>query len=924
MPARLAPRPHRAATVVDLDQALAYSRYAERALTREPGLREWLAVAADRAFDWRAAQADVATAQAAGGAALAVALRVLRRRVFLHTLARDLTGRATLDEVVRAMSALADLALRASVQCHSAEMAALHGTPRNAQGEPQELIVVGMGKLGGEELNVSSDVDLVLVYPEDGITDGARPVENGEFFERLGRRVIATLDKRTDDGYVFRVDMRLRPYGESGALVASFARLEQYLVTQGRAWERYAWLKARPVTGGRHAELMDLVEPFVYRKYLDYDAYEGLRGIHRQIRAQERREDYGRDVKLGRGGIREVEFVVQALQIVRGGREPTLRARGTRSALAALETRGLIAPAAAAELGEAYAFLRDVEHRLQYRDDEQTQRVPTDRAEVIALAAALGLPDATALETRLAGQRAAVEAQFEAVFGTSDAPDAASVYVTAWEEPEAADTATLRAAGFDDPRALLARLRETRAASRYLQLPAPSRQRFDELVPALLAVAATERVSGATRQEVFLRLLGLLEAVSRRSAYLALLREHPPLLPRLAQLMGASAWAADYLTQHPALLDELLDARVLFAEPDWGAWRAELARLMAMHAGNPEQQMDELRHFRHAQSLRLLAQDLAGRLTVERLADHLSALADAIVEATVRECWRQLCEARGLHWTEPAFAVIAYGRLGGKELGYASDLDLVFLYDVAEDASDGAAERYTRLAHRVNMWLSTTTAAGQLYDTDLRLRPDGEKGLMVTSFAGFVRYQREHAWTWEHQALTRARFAAGDAALGARFEAERDAILQLARDPARLAADIVAMRQRMAAGHPNRSNDFDLKHDEGGMVDIEFIVQYLVLAHAHAHPALTANLGNIALLRMAGERNLVPAPLADASADAYREFRRLQHRVRLTGAKHARVDPAAEEPRRAAVRALWLAVFGARWPVSAQPAAGIG
>jgi glutamate-ammonia-ligase adenylyltransferase len=901
---------------VNLDQALAYSRYAERVLARHPGRRAWLEQAMATPFDWRPAQAALEAAQAQGGEALAATLRHLRRDVLLHTLARDLTRAAALGEVMDAMTRLADLSIAAAVRCHAAELGATYGTPRNAAGEAQELIVVGMGKLGGGELNVSSDIDLVFVYPEDGSTDGRRSIENGEFFERLGRKVIAALHNVTADGYVFRVDMRLRPYGESGALVASFARLEHYLVTQGRAWERYAWLKARPLTGARHGELAELVEPFVYRKYLDYDAYEGLRGIHRQIRAQERREDYGRDVKLGRGGIREIEFVVQALQIVRGGREPGLRVRGTRAALATLAQRGLVAAPAAKVLADAYTLLREVEHRLQYRDDEQTQRLPAEPGELLALAQALDLPDAASLDARLRTMRGAVETQFDAVFGASEAPaDAAECFVTAWEEADdtGASADALRSAGFDDTAGLLARLREVRGSSRYLHLPATSRQRFDELVPALLAVAASERVPPATPQEVFLRLLGLLEAVSRRSAYLALLIEHPPLVPRLTHLMGASAWAASYLTRHPILLDELLDARVLLEEPDWSAWRGELARLMATHAGDTEQQMDALRHFRHAQSLRLLAQDLAGRLTVERLADHLSALADVILDATVHECWRQLCVHKGLPLTEPAFAVIAYVRLGGKELGYASDLDLVFLYDAGADA-DGARERYMRLAQRVNAWLSSNTAAGQLYETDLRLRPDGDKGLMVSSFEGFARYQREHAWTWEHQALTRARFAAGDAELGARFEAEREAILRLPRETAKLATDIVDMRRRMAAGHPNRSADFDVKHDEGGMVDIEFIVQYLVLAHAHAYPELTANLGNIALLRMAGERNLVPAPLAEGAADAYREYRRLQHRVRLTGARHARVDPASQELRRGTVRALWMAVFGARWP----------
>jgi [glutamine synthetase] adenylyltransferase / [glutamine synthetase]-adenylyl-L-tyrosine phosphorylase len=395
--------------------------------------------------------------------------------------------------------------------------------------------------------------------------------------------------------------------------------------------------------------------------------------------------------------------------------------------------------------------------------------------------------------------------------------------------------------------------------------------------------------------------------VSRRSAYLALLTEHPPILPRLAQLMGASHWAADYLTRHPILLDELLDVRALLAEPDWEAWRVELARLLANHAGDAERQMDVLRQFQHAQTFRLLAQDLAGTLSIERLADHLSHLADVILAATLAEVWAQ---SQGKDAPPPKFAIIGYGKLGGKELGYASDLDLVFLYD---DADDSAEERYTRLSRRLVTWLTSLTPAGQLYDVDLRLRPDGAKGLVSSSLAGFRRYEREQAWTWEHQALTRARFVAGDAAIAAAFEDERNAILRLPRDCAKLRTDIVDMRVRMLAGHPNKTAWFDLKHDPGGMVDVEFAVQYLVLAHAMEHATLTRNLGNIALLGIAGVLGLVPVAIAGPAADAYRDYRRLQHLIRMTGAPQARVDAAAQADRRAAVSALWTHVFGGPW-----------
>ncbi len=439
-------------------------------------------------------------------------------------------------------------------------------------------------------------------------------------------------------------------------------------------------------------------------------------------------------------------------------------------------------------------------------------------------------------------------------------------------------------------------------------------------MPQLLAAAAgNPGIAGA--QVVFVRLLALLEAVSRRSAYLALVIEHPPLLPRIANLMAASAWAAEYLTQHPLLLDELLDARVLLAEPDWAAWRDDLARQMASHTGDAERQMDTLRHFHHAQTFRLLAQDLGGRLTVERLADHLSALADVLLDATLDACWAQVAGARS---SPPRFAIIGYGKLGGKELGYASDLDLVFLYDVdpADPEAEARPERYARVAQRLITWLTSNTAAGQLYDTDLRLRPDGASGLLVSSLAAFRKYQRENAWTWEHQALTRARFVAGDSQLGAAFEAEREAILRMPRDPGPLAADVADMRRKMAAGHPNPSAFFDLKHDPGGMVDVEFTVQYLVLAHAHRHPELTRNAGNIALLGMCADLALVPHALADEVADAYRSYRRLQHQVRLTGAPHARVESKAQEARRAAVAALWKHVFGTDWTSPNGPRTG--
>ena len=893
---------------MDLDAAFEFSRYAARLRAAYPEMAKHVIAALELPASIEAHELE-SVVISGDAAALGIALRRLRARVALATLLRDLTGRANLSEVCAAHTRLAEVAVGAAVDLHHRLLAGEHGDPVGAEsGKVQRLIVVAMGKLGGAELNVSSDIDLVFVYPEDGATTGRKPLANQEFFDRLGRRVASALADVTANGFVFRVDLRLRPYGESGPPSTSFAALENYLVTQGRTWERYAWLKARAITGDRGDELDRLVTPFVFRKYLDYDAYAGLRDVHRQIREQGRRKDYARNIKLGPGGIREIEFIVQALQLVRAGREPALRVRATLAALRLLGERDVLPRPAATELSDAYVFLRNLEHRLQYRDDLQTHDLPTDEVEQEVLARACGQRDIGDWRTALASRRRLIDRHFDLVFRGDTGPDDDPL-AAVWLDPakEEAQCAALAAAGYATPSGVIDTLARIRGSARYLQLPTRSRQRFDALVPQLLRAAASAQ-GGADAKVVFDRLLTLLETVSGRSVYLALLAEHPPVLPRLAQLVGASAWAADYLTRHPILLDELLDSRVLLEEPDWTAWRRELDAQMAERRDDAERQMDTLRHFQHAQSFRLLVQDLNGRLTVERLADHLSALADAVLAATLAGCWTQLHAGKPAQ--APAFAIIGYGKLGGKELGYASDLDLVFLY---EETDEGAQERYTRLAHRLNTWLTAITPAGRLYDTDLRLRPDGAKGLVATSLDAFRRYQRHDAWTWEHQALTRARFVTGDASLGAAFEAERESILRLERDPQKLIKDVVDMRRRMHAGHPNRTALFDLKHDPGGMVDVEFIVQYLVLQHSGDEPSLTANVGNIALLARAGALGLIAVDLAATVADAYRSYRRLQHQVRLQGAGSARVDPTSHDAARSAVDALWQRVFGASW-----------
>ncbi|HEV8109649.1 MAG TPA: bifunctional [glutamate--ammonia ligase]-adenylyl-L-tyrosine phosphorylase/[glutamate--ammonia-ligase] adenylyltransferase [Burkholderiales bacterium] len=829
----------------DSIRKLADSRYATRLLEAHPELARELSLPGAFARDEMTAALDGAAAD--DEAALMRRLRRLRSRVLLRVMARDLCGLADLDEVCGTMSELAELSIAAALQ-------------------EKDLIVVAMGKLGGRELNVSSDIDLVFVH--------GGGVEDQERWERAGRRLIRVLGSVTEDGLAFRVDMRLRPYGDSGPLACSLDFLETYFITQGREWERYAWIKARAITGGqpasRHEELFRLVRPFVYRKYLDYATLDAMRQLHAEVRREVARRELAEHVKLGPGGIREIEFVAQALQLARGGRDPALTERKTLRVLALLGERNLLPAQAVSELGAAYVFLRKVEHRLQYLDDAQRHELPEDAEDRSRLARMTGFSTWESFLETLDSHRQAVSRHFEAVFAES------KTQVEPWPEHP--------------------RLAALRASQRYAALPDESRRRLDALIPALARAARTTPDAETT----LVRALDLVEAIAGRAAYLALLAEHPQALERVARIVGASSWAAEFLTRHPVLLDELLDDRVLYAPPDLEAFARQLRAQLAAHADDRERRMVLLREMHQGQVFRLLAQDLAGLLTVERLADHLSALADLALEVSIELAWDEL--PRRHRQDAPRFAVVAYGKLCGKELGYASDLDIVFLYD---DAHEQAQEVYSRFALRLQSWITTRTSAGVLFETDLELRPSGASGLMVSSLEALERYQERDAWVWEHQALTRARYSAGDAAVGSAFESIRERILRRTRDPVDLAAKIADMRARMHAAHPNRSGLFDLKHDSGGMIDVEFAVQYLVLAFSHQYPQLTRNLGNIALLGMAAELGLVPGSVAERARNAYREFRRLQHSLRLNGAQYARVPPAQAAAHAAAVHELW-------------------
>ncbi|MDQ9169798.1 bifunctional [glutamate--ammonia ligase]-adenylyl-L-tyrosine phosphorylase/[glutamate--ammonia-ligase] adenylyltransferase [Oxalobacteraceae bacterium R-40] len=854
------------------------------------------------------------------GMPLSRAMRRVRNLVVASLIARDLSGQADLNEVVTSMSEFADFAIRTHLSALMAEMTTQHGTPVGEEsGRPQELIVIGMGKLGGYELNVSSDIDLIFVFPEDGETQLAsneqRQLSNQEFFTRLGKKLIGALSEITEDGFTFRVDMALRPNGNSGPLAASLAMVEEYFIVQGREWERYAWVKARAVTGDAQdiTALDNLVRPFVYRRYLDYGAIDAIRNMHAQIRAEvvrqeARHPDRSNNVKLGRGGIREIEFLAQVFQLIRGGRDASLRDRSTRRTLRLLAEKGLLQPEIVDSMLDSYVFLRNVEHRLQYLDDAQTHSFPANPDDQLAVARMMGFSEVQPLLNTLDEHRARVAAQFDAIFndkrseqaGADEQADPRLQAVLSASDGEEAIQAHLNNLGYDDPQAAMQRLLSTWRSSRLQSLPEASRQKLVSLVNHALPMIVTQTPAHTVTLG---RLLGFFEAIARRASYLALLTEYPYTLERVIRMMGASEWAATYLTRHPLLLDELLDDRTLKSSPDWQSFAQECKRQLDAASGDTERQMDVLRESHHAQLFRLLAQDLEGSLSVERLADHLSALADILVEATLGAVWHTIHKR---HRETPRFSVIAYGKLGGKELGYASDLDIVFLYD---DDDPEAPALYARLAQRFITWMTSHTAAGILFDIDIALRPDGASGLLVSSFSSFAKYQLESAWLWEHQALTRARFCAGDPSIGERFEKLRVDVLRQPRDEGELKQGILSMRQKMHDAHPNRSTLFDLKHDAGGMIDIEFMVQYLVLRYAPQYPELTADIGNIALLNLCGRLGLIDNGLASKVADAYRTFRKLQHQIRLQGHERARVETESVADEISAVKALWTGLF---------------
>jgi glutamate-ammonia-ligase adenylyltransferase len=856
------------------------------------------------------------------------ALRILRQLVMERLVRLDCDEQAPLATITRAVTELAEFAL--DIACNQAlrELDAVHGAPLGPGGQRAELWVVGMGKLGARELNVSSDIDLIYVYDHDGETagnaEGRNRISNHEYFGKAVKAIYSLIGDTTEHGFVFRVDLALRPNGNSGPAAVSLGALEEYFQVQGREWERFAWLKSRVIAPrscvdgaaaapreGTATALRGVVLPFVFRRYLDYNVFDALRVLHRQIREHAAKRSAGRperanDVKLSRGGIREIEFTVQLLQVVRGGQFPELRTRPTLAALQRVAAAGLMPQATADGLARAYEFLRRVEHRIQYLDDQQTHVLAGCDDDLTWIARTMGFANCCPFLSELDTHRELVAQEFDKLLG-GGARECGKGGCGGPKAARQAATPDLESLLAGLPPQFRARVTLWREHPRVLALRDDARERLLRLVQR----TALWLHEGRVTEEAAVRIADWIEPLLRRESYLALLLERPAVHERLLRLLGAAKWPARYLLQHPGVIDELASDAMLSERfvPDDFEREMEARRRSLQITGEDDDEalLNLLRRAHHAEVFRTLARDVEGRLSVEQVADDLSALADALLRVTTRWCWQRL---KNRHRDEPQFAIIGYGKLGGKELGYGSDLDIVFVY---EDDDERAPEAYAAFVRKLINWLTVKTAEGDLFEIDTALRPNGSSGLLVTTFDAYARYQQQRgsntAWTWEHQAMTRARFVLGQPALQARFDAVREAVITAPRELHALRGEIMAMRDKVRAAHPVRGERFDVKHSPGGMVDAEFAVQYLVLSQACAHPALVPNLGNIALLQRAEAAGLLPPGVGQAAADAYRELRRVQHQARLNEAP-TQVEPPALQAERDAVLALWRAVFG--------------
>lgn len=858
-------------------------------------------------------------------AAAMAELRRVRQVEMARIAWRDLTGSADVEQSLADLSLLADYAIRAAVDFAVAALGPRYGGAVLPDGAPAPLLVLGMGKLGGCELNFSSDIDLVLLYPDGTRMEQAEvDVEVEDYFRRLAQLIVRLLDERTQDGFVFRVDTRLRPFGSSGPLVVSISALEAYLISHGRDWERYAYIKARLITGQAfEAELFgEILRPFVYRRYLDYGVFDALRQMKALISKEVARRDMVDNIKLGPGGIREIEFIAQAQQIVRGGRDPRLQERSLLGVLPLLAETGQLDASAARQLGDAYRFLRRVENALQAIGDQQTHDLPTGSLDQARLAYALGADSWQDLSARLREQRGAVEARFVELAvreqGGVAVADATVSWEAAWEAGDFDEV--LEEYDLTDSAEIAAMLAGLRQSAGYGRMDEPSRQRLAAVVsriPAMLADAVSPAMT-------FKRVLPVLQAVGRRSAYLALLNEKPVALERLLTVARLSEFLVRQVVDHPMLLDELLDARIFEVPPS----RAELAQMLehAMRGAaldDIEARLDHVRHFQRAAIFRIAVADRIGNLPLMKVSDRLTDTAELVLDFALDTARRELVQKYGKPMCgsagarrEAGFIIVAYGKLGGLELGYGSDLDVVFLHNStgSDQETDGSTavdngRFFMRLAQRLIHYLTIQTGSGKLYEIDTRLRPSGASGLLVSSMDAFHRYQREQAWVWEHQALLRSRSVAGPQRVRDAFEVERREVLMHHVDRAKLKHEVKRMRARMRAElSGSEAGEFDLKQDPGGLADIEFLVDYWVLASAEYYPELVEFPDNIRQLEALERTGLVPADRCRRLIDIYIRIRERLHELALGDQRRvvAEAELAAE---REWVSSVWNEVF---------------
>ncbi|MRI31626.1 bifunctional [glutamate--ammonia ligase]-adenylyl-L-tyrosine phosphorylase/[glutamate--ammonia-ligase] adenylyltransferase [Endozoicomonas sp. OPT23] len=865
-------------------------------------------------------------------------LRIYRNRQMVRIIWRDLNRLASMQETTADLSEMADACVDKALQWLYDDACKTLGTPMGAmygeEPEPQKMVVLGMGKLGANELNLSSDIDLMFTYPNKGETKGGRrALDNQEFFNRLGQRLIKVIDSKTADGFVFRVDMRLRPYGSSGSLSMSFSAMEQYYQDQGRDWERYAMIKARAIAGDLDSghQLLDTLKPFTFRKYIDFSAIDSLRDMKKLIQREVKRKGMEGNIKLGPGGIREVEFIVQSFQLIHGGRDWALQQKSLLTVLEELKVKEYLPASATDELRAAYIYLRNLEHAIQALQDKQTQQLPIDNETLDRLAFSMGQRDWSELLSVLDDYREKVTQHFDDVVADpEDSTEEQTAEATGWHLlwmghlSEEEELNQFEKHGFHDSDSALSRFKALRDGKAITRVRRVSRERLDDFIPHLLVqISDTESPDTALS-----RLLPLIESVLRRTAYLVLLMENPGALEHLIKLCTASPWIADEISRYPALLDEFLNIDDLYNPPKRNDLEHDLRQQLAhIPEDDLEAQMEVLRHFKMGHVLKVAASQAAGTLPLMKESDYLTWIAEVLLEQVVDIAWKNMVEKHGYPVSKngqpcnPGFAIIGYGKLGGIELGPGSDLDLVFIHDGNPNKpTDGqrpldGSMFFTRLGQRIIHILTTQTPSGRLYEVDMRLRPSGASGMLVSSLEAFEKYQRNEAWTWEHQALVRARAVAGDKELTEKFEKLRRTILATKRELPELKAEVIKMRNKMhehltstkldATGEPM----FHLKHGEGGIVDIEFLMQYAVLAHANSHADITEFTDNVRISESLEKAEYLSEQEGYDLREAYKFLRKAAH-SRAFLSERSFVPVKQVEPLTASVTELWKKWLG--------------